>query len=772
MESHDAKDALGRLGGDLKEEFEVKKRVLSFAEYFELFWEAPHRHARNAARYLLDAFEHYGSHPVERPWGTETRWRLFDAPFDGGRNRLVGQEAAQAAIYKALRNFTRERRVARLILLHGPNGSAKSTIITCIARALVDYSKTDDGALYTFKWVFPTAKVGKKRFGFGVTGDGDDDVPADLATYAHLEDKQVDARLATELRDHPLLLLPKAKRQQLLDERLAACGQEEDFTPSDYVLHGDLSPRNREIFEALLASYQGDFNRVLAHVQVERFFVSRRYRHAMVTVEPQLQVDATIRQITADKSLENLPPSLRNVVLYEPMGDLVDANRGLVEYNDLLKRPIEAYKYLLSTCEKGTVALPNCILYLDVVLMGSTNEIQLTALKQHPEFQSFKGRFDLVRVPYLRSYHVEQEIYDAQVTEAAIHKHVAPHATLTASLWSVLTRLRRPDPDDHTTEVRDIIRRLTPMEKAGLYAEGRMPGHLAQERHGDLRRALSELYDERDATIDYEGVRGASPREIRTILLNAAQSDDYECLSPLGILTELERLVQDRSVYDFLQVDPEGPYHDHDQFIEEVRRFYLGLVDEEFRDAIGLVGEAQYTELFTRYITQVSHVFKKEKLYNPLTQTHEDPDESFMKEMERTFRITEPAKQFRQNIVGSVGAYRVEHPDEEVDYREIFPKLFRAMHDSFYEKQRATVFRTRQNVLTLLADDGDRELDEKERDGAQRCLDTLLERYGYCRACAHEALRFLHQVRYHEDQGGGAGESGGDEDEMADGEES
>ena len=39
-------------------------------------------------------------------------------------------------------------------------------------------------------------------------------------SYAHLEDKDISAILGSELKDHPILLVPKKYRQQLLDEAL------------------------------------------------------------------------------------------------------------------------------------------------------------------------------------------------------------------------------------------------------------------------------------------------------------------------------------------------------------------------------------------------------------------------------------------------------------------------------------------------------------------------------------------------------------------------
>ena len=46
-----------------------------------------------------------------------------------------------------------------------------------------------------------------------------------------------------------------------------------------------LSPKNRAIYDALLASYHGDYLQVLRHVRIERFEISHRYRTGWVTVE-------------------------------------------------------------------------------------------------------------------------------------------------------------------------------------------------------------------------------------------------------------------------------------------------------------------------------------------------------------------------------------------------------------------------------------------------------------------------------------------------------
>ena len=123
--------------------------------------------ARDAARYIRDAFDYFGRREVRNPGGAISRFRLFDCDFDGG-HRLVGQEAAQNDLYEALEGFVRIGRVNKLVLLHGPNGSAKTTMLEALQRALEAYSRTERGALYKFSWVFPNKAAKSGAIGFGV----------------------------------------------------------------------------------------------------------------------------------------------------------------------------------------------------------------------------------------------------------------------------------------------------------------------------------------------------------------------------------------------------------------------------------------------------------------------------------------------------------------------------------------------------------------------------------------------------------------------------
>ncbi|MFH0902897.1 MAG: serine protein kinase PrkA [Pseudomonadota bacterium] len=744
-DSIEPRDRLHGLGGDIRAAYISNKRVMSFEEYYSLVLSDPRHQLRSAVQYLRDVFDHFGVEEIKLPRGTATRWKLFDCPWDGGRDRLFGQEEVQARVYRAICNFAREGRVNRLILLHGPNGSAKSTFVTCLARALEYYSTLDEGALYRFNWMFPSQRISRGGIGFGGSATHDyDEVPRG-DTFAYLVDEDLDAKLVDELRDHPFLLIPAKQRREMLAEMR----KDREFPASDYLLYGEVGHKNRQIYEALLAKYRGDYLKVLRHVQVERFYIQRRYREGMVTVEPQIHVDARSRQITMDKSLAGLPTMLQSISLHEYGGELVDANRGIIEYSDLLKRPLETYKYLLGTVEQARVPLENAILHLDLVFIGSSNEAHLAVFKEIPEFQSFKGRLELVRVPYILDHTTEKEIYDQKLRASVLGKHVAPHATFVAALWAVLTRMRKPMAEKYSKNLAEIVSRLSPLEKAELYARGETPDSLNAEQTKELAGGIEKIWSESESYPNFEGRTGASPREMMTILLNAAANPQYACLSPLAVFEEIEELVRNVTIYEFLKQEPlPGGYHENRKFIYTVRDRYLDMIEDELRSSMGLVEEREYGRLFERYVTVVMHWFRKEKVRNPITGRLEEPDSEMMAEVEKTLGIGAKRDDYRQDIFSRIGAWSVDHPNQKPNYGEIFPKQFEKLRESYFEERKKTVRKTNEDLLKYLTDGPSHVADEEVRVRVETTLANLRQKHGYCERCARDALSFLLRKRH------------------------
>jgi predicted Ser/Thr protein kinase len=714
----------------------------------ELFATDPVRYGRDAARYLRDLFDYYGTASIDRPWGTLTRWKLFDLPWegpDGRKDALVGQEQVQAELYRVLCNFAQEGRANKLILLHGPNGSSKSTLAACLMRALEHYSSTDEGALYRFHWIFPSQKMIRGSIGFGGPQGAAPAKPG--GSYAHLDEDQIDARLVIEIRDHPLFLLPIVQRRQLIEELYRDVGPEN--RPPEWLTRGRLSHKNQQVFEALLASYKGSLEEVLRHVQVERYFISQRYRTGAVTIGPQMSVDAGERQITADRSLAALPTSLKATTLFEAFGELIEAAGGLLEFSDLLKRPLDAFKYLQISIETGEVSLPQQNVQLNCVMMGSANEVHLGAFREHPEFASFRGRLEMVRAPYLRSWLEEKAIYDAQIAPQ-VQRHVAPHATEVAAMFATLTRMRKPNPDRYPRQLASIVSSMSAAEKMDLFASGVTPERLDVESQKLLRAKISEIYEESDIYPIYEGRIGASPREMRTVLLDAAQSKKYRCLSPLAVFSELDELCERVAEYEWLQEEQlAGGYHDHKGFRESLRGRLLDSWEAEMRVASGLVSESQYAELFDRYVSHVGVWVKREKIRNRVTGAYEDPDERMMSEVEALLGVRGDAAEARRSLISAIAAWAIDHPGEKVDNAVVFASQTKKLRDAVFAERRKQVALVARDLTMLLSDEGS-QLGHDRREVAEGALERLKREFGYCDACAKDTASSLLRWRYSE----------------------
>lgn len=742
---------LSALSQEVKKIFKQRQSILSFESYLEIVRKDPKAMMRNAAEYLRDCFDSFGvaQSTAEKVEGMDIRrFKLFDIGTDKGVP-IVGGETVQTDIYRCLQAFARQGIANKLVFLHGPNGSAKSSTIEAISHAMQKYSETEEGAVYRFNWIFPVDKgVAPKS----VTGESGpigfstrrDETKVTLESYALLDDSQIASKLQSEFKENPLYLLPMPFRETMLRELLAnkEGKRPEDVQIPPHILLSGLSKRNQMIFENLLVAYDGEIDKVLRHIQVERFFYSRQYHVGISTVEPQMSMDAQEKQLTMDKNIANLPAFLHNVRFTECFGEIVEANRGILEFSDLLKRPMEAFKYLLTTVERATLGLPSATQHLDVVFFATANEKHLDAFKTSPDFSSFRGRFDLITVPYLLRSSQEEKIYARDVEAIKKAKFVAPHSVEVLCLWAVMTRLKHPDPEFYDSSFRGLVNRLDPFGKARLYDGAAMGDEYSPAEEAAFRQIQGKIRGESIGSVIYEGRFGASPREIRALLYRIAEDPAVTCLSPMAVFLELERLVKDRSVYDFLQFEPRNKYHDAAYFIKNIRDFFARVFEEEVLTSMTLVEERQYDQLLARYIENSVASVKREKIFNRKTEAHEEPSELLMRDIEGILGVSGDAARFRESLLARIASYRIDNPKAPIDFSIIFGDHLQRIKEHYYEAQSRLIEDNLKAVLAL-GTDRERDFKEKQREIAKTTLSELQRRFGYDEASARECVRFL-----------------------------
>ncbi len=727
--------------------FRNQKRILSFQQYLDAFCMKPLLLGRNAPQYVFDVLKHFGTRKVNGVGGKFTRFILFDAPWDNGRGALEGQESIQLELARHIRRFALSGTCDKLVLLHGPNGSAKSTVMNLIFRALEHYSTLEEGALFRFNWIF-TEKGENKGMGFTAKSD---ELPRE--TLAFIDETLVSCKLTSELREPPIFLVPVEHRARLFDEIISRNPNDPQIAErlrSPYLREGTLSMKNKQIFDAILTTYRGDWLKVIRHVQVERYFISKRYRTGASAIEPQQAVDAGARP-TAYEGGVQLPVMLQGLQMMDLNGELIEASGGVVEYSDFLKRNLELNKYLLSTVERGEVSLPGVLAKLNLVMLGTCNEKQLSAFKMTPDFTSYKGRIELVRAGYLVEWRKERNIYKPFIDEIRETRHVAPHTADVAALWAVMSRLRKPEPGRYPSELATVIRRLTPLDKAKLYDDGTVPEGLSSEEKKLLRQNIPALRDEhRDSIADfedfvcaaYEGRRGASAREMKSLLSDAASSGERKFLSPTGVFEAMQKLLRDKSVYDFLRLEPDEQYHDCEAFIESVRGEYFRWVSREVYDSMGLIAESEYDRQIEDYFKHVRAFVSGEKIQNPRTGIYEDPSNAIMEGVEQMMGLKETPKIYRSNLISRIAAYSLEHPSEKIDYHEVFSDIFDALAESFYKAQTRAFMSLARYVLVFGGDDQGL-IPAPELPKIEGTLRVMRDKYHYNDESAKEAIAFV-----------------------------
>ncbi|MCA9261251.1 MAG: serine protein kinase, partial [Planctomycetales bacterium] len=136
-----------------REQFRRKNWVGTFAEYLDVVRERPEA-TRTAFQRVYDMILSYGVDTVERGREKEFRYRFFDDPLNDGRDAVFGLRDSLHQLVNALKSAAHEYGIEkRVLLLHGPVGSSKSTIVRLLKQGLQRYSTTDEGALYTMGWV-------------------------------------------------------------------------------------------------------------------------------------------------------------------------------------------------------------------------------------------------------------------------------------------------------------------------------------------------------------------------------------------------------------------------------------------------------------------------------------------------------------------------------------------------------------------------------------------------------------------------------------------
>lgn len=602
-------------GQDLLEKFSARQNADTFwqehwqgtfAEYLDIVRENPGV-VRTAHQRMYDMITSYGDYSVdEGRRGNLKRYAFFDDPDNGGRDAIFGltEELAQlvSVFRSAALKYGSERRV---LLLHGPVGSSKSTIARLLKKGIERYSLKPEGALYTFGW--------KEKDG-SITWD--------------------------PMNGDPLQLIPHAYRQELCDQ----LNEEVQNATYPIEIKGDVCPLSRFYFRERLSEENGDWTKVLGSIVVKRFFLSEADRIGIGTFQPKDEKNQDSTELTGDINYRKIAEfgSESDPRAFNFDGEFNVANRGMIEFIEVLKLDVAFLYDLLGASQEHKIK-PKKFAQTDIdtVIIGHTNEPEYRKLQSNEFMEALRDRTVKIDIPYVTKLSQELSIYEKDYNSRRVRgKHIAPHTLEVAALWAVLTRLE--EPKHHG---------LTLLQKLKLYNGKSLPG-FTMDNVDQLRKEAK-----------HEGMQGISPRYVQDKISNALVNNaDATSINPFMMLNELEGGLKHHSL-----IPNEDTRDAYRRLISIVKEEYTDVVKNEVQRAIAADDEA-LTRLCGNYIDNVKAYTQRERVRNKFTGQDEQPDERLMRSIEERIDIPETRKDdFRREIMNYIGALALD--GKKFDYK-------------------------------------------------------------------------------------------------------
>ncbi len=738
---------LAQYSDEFNKLYKKRKIILSFKDFTNLVAENPKLFIRDASHYLSDVFHYHGEEKVKHLDLLDTKKFLLFEKLSEKEKNILGCEKVQNEVFHSISKFRRKGYVDKLILLYGPSASSKSLTVSKIAAAMENYSKQTEGAVYKFNWIFPVTLERSKKGNHhsNKIGFGHESSKKELCTFAFLDENQILAKIHSEFKENPLFLIPMPFRENFLRTILASEEgvKEEDVNVPTHLLSSGLSKKNQEILANMLHIYEGDLTKVFRHIQVERFFYSSQYRVGISSIDPQMPMDAYEKQITINGNYHKIPPYLHDINFHESYGELVEGNRGLVEYSDLLARPLSHIKQLLSTIERRFIKLTSSTAKLDIVYMATTDDKHMEAFHATPEFHFFKGRFEEITVPYLLRPTQEKGIYEKDLSALRKEIDVAPYTLDLLVLWAIMSRIKPSNLNRFKEDTHALLQRLTPEAKLKLYEGESLLDFFTEKEekiiHG-LRKSIWE--DGQDAKI-YEGRFGPSPRDLVALLHKSAEKAKDGTLTAIEIFNEILEFTKEKNIYEFLQFAPQGQYHNQEYFLDVIKEKYKKNFEEEIASAMLIANKEEYRLYLERYIKHVVAYIKNQKLHDKATNTYEVPSRELMANIEEILNIQRPIEEYRSNLLSKIAAYKIENPGIDIKIESLFKTELEKIKKHFFVEQKKIIESNYDLILRYFQPEKNSPLSESEEKIVALTFENMKTEFGYNKKAIQKSVYFI-----------------------------
>lgn len=592
------------------------------------------------------------------PWVAQSAHsRVYNMIKDAGVEEVNGQRkynffsSALFGLEEALERLVEEyfhpaaKRLdvrKRILLLMGPVSGGKSTLVTILKRGLEQYSHTERGAIFAIK--------------------------------------------GCPMHEDPLHLIPHHLRDDFYQEY-------------GIRIEGNLSPLNMMRLEK---EYGGRIEDVL----VERIFLSENQRVGIGTFSPSDPKSQDIADLTGSIDFSTIAEfgSESDPRAYRFDGELNKANRGMMEFQEMLKCDEKFLWHLLSLTQEGNFKAGRfALISADELIVAHTNETEYRSFIANKKNEALHSRIIVMPVPYNLRLSEEERIYEKMINESDVaNVHIAPHTLRVAAMFTILTRLKEAKRGDI-----DLVKKMR------LYDGESVEGFNSVDIQ-ELKKEYAE-----------EGMSGIDPRYVINRISSTIIRKEVPSINALDVLRSLkEGLDQHASISN----------EDRERFLNFIsvaRKEYDNIAKKEVQKAFVYSYEESAKTLMDNYLDNVEAYCNKAKLRDPLTGEEMSADEKLMRSIEEQIGISENAKKaFREEILIRISAYA--RKGKRFDYNS---------HERLREAIQKKLFADLKDVVKITT--SSKTPDETQLKKINEVVARLVDEHGYNSTSANDLLRYV-----------------------------
>ncbi|EGW38094.1 PrkA family serine protein kinase [Desulfosporosinus sp. OT] len=532
----------------------------------------------------------------------------------------------------------------RILLLMGPVSGGKSTIVSLLKRGLEEFTRTEEGAVYAI--------------------DG------------------------CPMHEDPLHLLPLSLRQEF----------EQKY---GIRIEGNLCPVCRLRLEE-------EFGGEVESFPVKRILFSEEQRVGVGTFTPSDPKSQDIADLTGSIDFSTITEygSESDPRAYRFDGELNKANRGLMEFQEMLKSDEKFLWNLLSLSQEGNFKAGRfALISADELVIAHTNENEYRAFIANKKNEALQSRIIVMHIPYNLKVSDEVKIYEKLISQSDIQNvHLAPHSLWATSVFSVLSRLK-------------------PSKKQGMDLVKKMRIYDGEDVEGFNQKDIKELMMEGDE--QGEGMDGVDPRYVINRISTALIRDQHACINALDILRAIkDGLAQHTSI---MKEEKENLLN----LIAVARREYDEMAKKEVQKAFVYAYEESAKSLLNNYLDNVEAFCNSTKLFDPITSEELAPDEQLMRSIEEQIGVSENAKKtFREEILIRISMYARKG------------KVFSyTSHERLKEAIEKKLFADLKDIVKITT--SVEHPDQEQLLKINNVMDRLVNEHGYCPICANEIVKYV-----------------------------